>query len=100
MMHLKRTFRRFTVLTLLPVQSFRDFREAQRPNVPVKLDIALWVVRCRFSEVFESKDSDVACLLLSFDDELETLLRLGPFDTPLHPCFALVPYGFERTRLP
>jgi len=90
MMHLKRTFRRFTVLTLLSVQSFRDFREAQRPNVPVKLDIELWVVRCRFSEVFESKDTDVACLLLSFDDELETLLRLEPFDNLVHACFVLV----------
>src|SRR5260370_42393400 len=70
MMHLKMTFRRFTVLTLLPVQSFRDFREAQRPNVPVKLDIELWVVRCRFSEVFESKDTAVARLFLSFDTEL------------------------------
>src|SRR6266571_3235695 len=76
MMHLKWPFRRFTVLASLPVESFGDFREAQRPEVPVKLDIELWVVRCWFSEVFESKDTDVAGLLLSFDDELETLLRL------------------------
>ena len=100
MMHLKRAFRRFTVLTSLPVQSFCDFREAQRPNVPAKLDIELWVVRYWFSEVFESKDTDVACLLLSFNDELETLLRLEPFDNLVHARFVLVRQGLQKTRLP
>src|SRR5438034_3928645 len=90
MMHLKWPFRRFTVLASLPVESFGDFREAQRPEVPVKLDIELWVVGCWFSEVFESKDTDVACLLLSFDGELETLLRLEPFDNLVHARFVLV----------
>ena len=90
MMHLKRPFRRLTVLALLPVESFDDFREAQRPEVPVELDIKLWVVRYRFSEVFESKDTDVARLLLSFDSELETLLRLEPFDNLVHARFVLV----------
>src|SRR6266568_1064400 len=87
MMHLKWPFRRFTVLASLPVESFGDFREAQRPEVPVKLDIELWVVRCWFSEVFESKDTDGAGLLLSFDDELETLLRLVLFDQLVQRLF-------------
>jgi hypothetical protein len=41
MMHLKGPFRRPTVLALLPVESFDDFGEAQRPNVSVELDIEL-----------------------------------------------------------
>ena len=41
MMHLKWPLRRLTVLALLPVESFDDFREAQRPEVPVELDIDL-----------------------------------------------------------
>ena len=100
MMHLKWPFRRFTVLASLPVESFGDFREAQRPEVPVKLDIELWVVGCWFSEVFESKDTDVACLLLSFDGELETLLRLEPFDNLVHARFVLVRECFQEACLP
>src|SRR6266699_3883929 len=99
-MHLKRPFRRFTVLALLPVEPFDDFREAQCPEVPVELDIELSVVRYRFSEVFESKDTDVTGLLLSFDSELETILRLDPFDNLVHARFVLVRQGFQKTRLP
>jgi hypothetical protein len=39
MMHLKWSFRRFTVFTLLSVQSFDDFRTAERPTVPVRFYI-------------------------------------------------------------
>ncbi len=60
------------------------------PDIPVELYIDLWAVRCWFSEVFESKDTDIACLLLSFDDELETFLRLEPFDNLVHARFVLV----------
>ncbi len=74
MMHLKWPFRRLTVLALLLVESFDDFGEAQRPNIPVELDIELRVVRRWFSEVFQAKDLDVAYLLLSFDSELECVL--------------------------
>ena len=90
MMHLKWPFRRLTVLALLSVESFDDFREAQRPEVPIQLDIELWVVRCWFSEVFQAKDTDVASLLLSFNGELETLLRLEPFDNLVHARLVLV----------
>src|SRR6266571_1742873 len=100
MMHLKWSFRRLTILALLLVEPFDDFGEAQRPNVSVELDIELRVVRCWFSEVFQAKDLDVACLLLSFDSELETLLRLEPFDNLVYACFVLVRQGFQKTRLP
>ena len=100
MMHLKWPFRRLTILALLLVEPFDDFGEAQRPNVSIELDIELRVVRCWFSEVFQAKDLDVACLLLSFDSELETLLRLEPFDNLVYACFVLVRQGFQKTRLP
>src|SRR5712692_1113813 len=90
MMHLKWPFRRLTILALLLVEPFDDFGEAQRPNVSVELDIELRVVRCWFSEVFKAKDTNVACLLLSFHGELETLLRLEPFDHLVHTRFVLV----------
>ena len=57
-------------------------------------------MRCWFSEVFESKDTDVACLLLSFNGELEALLCLEPFDNLVHARFVLVRQGFQKTRLP
>ena len=95
MMHLKWPFRRLAILALLLVEPFDDFGEAQRPNVSVALDIELRVVRCWFSEVFQAKDLDVACLLLSFDSELETLLRLEPFDNLVYACFVLVRQGFQ-----
>ncbi len=89
-MYLKRPFRRLTILALLLVESFDDFREAQRPNVPIELDIELSVVRRWFSEVFQAKDTDVASLLLSFNGELETLLCLEPFDNLVHARLVLV----------
>jgi hypothetical protein len=100
MMHLKWPFRRLTILALLLVEPFDDFGEAQRPNVSVEWDIELRVVQCWFSEVFKAKDTDVACLLLSFNGELETLLRLEPFDNLVHARFVLVRQGFQKTRLP
>src|SRR5260370_65453 len=100
MMHLKWPFRRLTILASLLVEPFDDFGEAQRPNVSVELDIELRVVRCWFSEVFKAKDTDVACLLFSFNGELETLLRLEPFDNLVHARFVLVREGFQKTRLP
>ena len=90
MMYLKWPFRRLTILALLLVESFDDFGEAQRPNIPVELDIELRVVRRWFSEVFQAKDLDVACLLLSFDRELESVLRLEPFDNLVYARFVLV----------
>src|SRR5260370_30163655 len=100
MMHLKGAFRRLTVLALLLVESFDDFREAQRPNISIELDIELRVVRRWFSEVFQAEDLDVACLLLSFDSELETVLRLESFDNLVHARFVLVRQGLQKTRLP
>src|SRR5260370_40735506 len=100
MMHLKWPFRRLTILALLLVEPFDDFGEAQRPNVSVELDIELRVVRCWFSEAFKAKDTDVACLLLSFNGELETLLRLEPFYNLVHARFVLVRQGFHKTRFP
>ena len=100
MMHLKWPFRRLTILALPLVEPFDDLGEAQRPNVSVELDIELRVVRCWFSEVFQAKDTDVACLLLSFNGELETLLRLEPFDNLVYACFVLVCQGLQKTRLP
>jgi hypothetical protein len=78
---------------LLLVEPFDDLGEAQRPNISVELDIELRVVRCWFSEVFQAKDTDVACLLLSFDSELETpcvLSRLTILFTPVLCLFARV----------
>src|SRR5947209_20411579 len=92
-MYLKWPFRCLTILALLLVESFDDFGEAQRPNVPVELDIKLRVMRCWFSEVFQAKDLDVACLLLSFNSKLESVLRLEPFDNLVDARFVLVRQG-------
>jgi hypothetical protein len=51
-MDLKWPFRRPAILALLLVESFDDFREAERPDLSILLDIELCVVRCWFSEVF------------------------------------------------
>jgi hypothetical protein len=100
MMHLKWPFRCLTILALLPVESFNDLGEAQRPNIPIELDIELRVVRRWFSEVFQAKNLDVACLLLSFDSELESILRLEPFDNLVYARSVLVRQGLQKTRLP
>ena len=89
-MDLKWPFRRLTVLALPLVESFNDFGEAQRPNIPVALDIELSVVRSWFSEVFEAKNLDVARLLLPFHSELESVLCLEAFDNLVYARFVLV----------
>jgi len=96
---LKWPFRPLTILALLPVESFDDFGEAQCPNIPVELDIELCIVRRWFSEVFQAKDLDVACLLLPFDSELESVLRFESFDNFVDARFVLVRQSLQKTRL-
>src|SRR6266536_4769576 len=74
-MNFKAAFRCLTIFTLLPVEPLDDLRSAKRPERGIWLHVQVWIVWHRFSQVFESKHSDGAGLVLTLYGEYLTIIR-------------------------
>ena len=99
-MNFKAAFRCLTIFTLLPVEPLDDLRSAKRPERGIWLHVQVWIVWHRFSQVFESKHSDGAGLVLTLYGEYLTIIRFELFGDFVHAALVLVRQRFEEACAP